>query len=79
MRARVGGANIRAMNTPRPIFGPPAPRRFLLLPEESVGGHGQRPRVRRYRLSSVGRRTVANGVEIARARSARGLDGLDRA
>jgi len=67
------------MNTPRPNPGPSAPRRFLLLPEESVGGHGQRPRIRRYRLSSVGRRTGVTGVDLPRARSARGFDGLGRA
>jgi len=41
--------------TPRPNSGPLAARRFLLLPQESVGAHRQRPRVRRYRLLSVAR------------------------
>ncbi len=39
------------------------PRRFLLLPEESVDVPSQGPRIRRYRLSSVARRSVLDGAE----------------
>ena len=45
-------------------------RRFILLPEESVNGHGQRPRIRRYQLTSVGQRPCASGVDGATARIA---------
>jgi hypothetical protein len=51
-----------------------ASRRFILLPEESVNGHGQRPRIRRYQLTSVGQRPCANGVDGATARIAGGPD-----
>lgn len=44
-----------------------ASRRFLLLPEESTMGGGERPRVRRYRLASISRRS-AGGTDIASAR-----------
>jgi len=33
-----------------------APRRFLLLTEEALDAPGRRPRVRRYRLASLGSR-----------------------
>jgi len=33
-----------------------APRRFLLLAEEAPDARGRRPRVRRYRLASLGSR-----------------------
>jgi hypothetical protein len=45
-------------------------RRFVLLPEEPVNGHGQRPRIRRYQLTSVGQRPWASGVDGATARIA---------
>ncbi len=59
-----------AMNPPSTNASPNSPRRFLLLPEESVDGHGQRPRIRRYQLSSVGQRPAPNGVDVASARIA---------
>jgi hypothetical protein len=36
---------------------PNTPRRFLLLPEESLDAPGRGPRIRRYRLASVARRS----------------------
>jgi len=63
-----------AMNPPFPNSSVSSPRRFLLLPEEPVNGHGQRPRIRRYRLTSVCQRPSLNGVEIAGAPIARELD-----
>ncbi|HEV3321765.1 MAG TPA: hypothetical protein VG147_06170 [Solirubrobacteraceae bacterium] len=36
---------------------PSTPRRFLLLPEESLATPGRGPRIRRYRLASVARRS----------------------
>jgi hypothetical protein len=47
-----------------------SPRRFILLPEEPVRGDGQRPRIRRYQLTSVGQRPCASGVDGATARIA---------
>jgi hypothetical protein len=59
------------------------PRRFILLPEveADAGRHG--PRIRRYRLTSVGlgagvRRTGSSGVDIVKARMARDLGPLGR-
>jgi hypothetical protein len=59
-----------------------SPRRFFLLPEEPAGGPGQRSRIRRYRLASVGEgagcwRADAD-TEIAMARIARELARLGR-
>jgi hypothetical protein len=63
-----------SMNPPNTNAGTPSSRRFLLLPEESVEGHRQRPRIRRYWLSSVGQRPALNGVDVASARIAGELD-----
>jgi hypothetical protein len=41
-------------------------RRFFLLPEEEAAPVGQRPRIRRYRLASVG----ARGRPAAKAAAA---------
>ncbi|HST55343.1 MAG TPA: hypothetical protein VLJ42_05545 [Solirubrobacteraceae bacterium] len=38
------------------------PRRYVLLPEESADVSSQGPRIRRYRLSSVGRRPGLDGI-----------------
>jgi hypothetical protein len=62
------------MNSANPNTISHASRRFILLPEESVNGHGQRPRIRRYQLTSVGQRPCANGVDGATARIAGGHD-----
>jgi len=48
------------------------PRRFILLPEESAGGAPDGPRIRRYKLTSVGqgaarRRAGLGGADIATA------------
>jgi hypothetical protein len=56
--------------------GTSSPRRFLLLPQESVDGPSQGPRIRRYKLTSVGRRSGVNGVDIAKVRIARELGRL---
>jgi hypothetical protein len=59
-----------------------SPRRFILLPEETAEQrHG--PRVRRYRLTSVGqgvglRRGEISSVDVATARIARELGRLGR-
>jgi hypothetical protein len=45
-----------------------AARRFLLLPEDPVGEPGERPRIRRYQLASIGRRSASDGAELALAR-----------
>jgi hypothetical protein len=45
-------------------------RRFLLLPEEGADTTGQRPAIRRYRLTSIGRRTDLSGADLAAARIA---------
>jgi hypothetical protein len=66
------------MNPPPSNPSSASPRRFILLPEESVNGHAQRPRVRRYQLSSVGQRPAASEVDFAMARIARELDPVDR-
>jgi hypothetical protein len=55
-----------------------SPRRFILLPEESVDRRGQRPPIRRYYLSSVGRRPGTSRVDVAAAQNARELGRLDR-
>jgi hypothetical protein len=59
------------------------PRRFILLPEveADAGRHG--PRIRRYRLTTVGlgaasRRSGHGGADIVTARTARDLGPLDR-
>jgi hypothetical protein len=57
------------------------PRRFILLPEETVGGSNQGPRIRRYRLTSVGQgadRRRGLGADIATARTAREFGRLGR-
>jgi len=63
-----------AMNPPRTNASVSSPRRFILLQEELVDGHGQRPRIRRYQLTSVAQRPGLNGVDIATARIRRDLD-----
>jgi hypothetical protein len=58
------------MTPPRFNVSSQAPRRFILLPEETADGSSQRPRIRRYQLSSVGQRPGLDDVEIALARIA---------
>ena len=51
-----------------------SPRRFILLPEEPADGAPHGPRIRRYRLTSVGQgavhRSRPNGADLATARIA---------
>jgi hypothetical protein len=47
-----------------------ASRRFVLLPEDSVGQSGERPRIRRYQLASIGRLSASDGADIAMTRLA---------
>jgi len=68
-----------AMNRPDLKASSSSPRRFLLLPQESVDGPSQGPRIRRYKLTSVGRRPGVNGVDIATVRNARELGRLGHA
>jgi len=59
-----------------------SPRRFILLPEESVDAPHNGPRIRRYQLTSVGqggrRRAGIGNVDLATARIARELGRLGR-
>jgi hypothetical protein len=64
-------ANMLTMHRPVLNANISSPRRFLLLPQESVDDPGQGPRIRRYQLTSVGRRPGMNGVDIATVRIAR--------
>ena len=60
-----------AMNRSAPKSNLSASRRFFLLPEESVDGPSRGPRIRRYQLTSVGRRrnvTEADSAAIVMAR-----------
>jgi hypothetical protein len=67
-----------AMKLPPSNSSPSPPRRFLLLPEESLGGRGRRPRIRRYQLSSIGRRIALSGIGSPAARIDHELDRLER-
>ena len=65
-----------------PSSNPSAPRRFILVPEETALAGS--PRIRRYQLSSVGQgarpgRTVSAGVDPARTLGLRGLARLEGA
>jgi len=71
-------ANLLNMNRPASKPSLATPRRFLLLPEESVDGPSRGPRIRRYQLASVGRRREANGVDIATTLIAREFSRLRR-
>jgi hypothetical protein len=59
------------------------PRRFILLPEDSADACSHGPRIRRYRLTSVGqgadrRRAGLRGAGIAETRIERELGRLGR-
>jgi hypothetical protein len=54
------------------------PRRFLLLPEESGDRSSRGPRIRRYQLTSVGRRRGTDGAVVATDVIARELGHLGR-
>jgi hypothetical protein len=70
--------NMLAMNRPASNSNVSPLRRFLLLPEESVDGPGEGPRIRRYQLTSVGRRPGLSGIDISTARIGREFDRLGR-
>jgi hypothetical protein len=53
-----------------------SPRRFLLLPEEHDRVPVAAPRIRRYRLSSLGRNAGAGSANPSRTRSASDGDRL---
>ena len=72
-RAKMAEMNPSSLNS-----SSASPRRFILLPEESVDGRGQRPPIRRYYLSSVGWRPGTSGADVAAVRNARELGRLDR-
>jgi hypothetical protein len=73
LRAKMIEMNPSSLNSSSAI-----PRRFILLPEESVDGRGQRPPIRRYYLSSVGRRPGRRRADVAAAQNARELGRVDR-
>jgi hypothetical protein len=71
------------MNRSAGISSVSSPRRFILLPEEQASGPQHGPRIRRYRLTSVGQaagrlRGDLSGVDLATARIARGFGRLGR-
>jgi hypothetical protein len=75
---------MRCMNTSAATSSASSlPRRFILLPEveADAGRHG--PRIRRYRLTTVGLgagrlRSGRSGADIVKARTARDLGPLGR-
>ena len=75
-------ANMLLMNRSASNSSVSPPRRFILLPEESVGVPLSGPRIRRYQLTSVGhggcRGAGFSNVDIATARIARELGRLGR-
>lgn len=46
-----------------PVTDVSTPRRFFLLPEDAVPESGRRPRVRRYKLASIGTGAVTDGSD----------------
>jgi hypothetical protein len=66
-----------AMNSPVANSIAQPSHRFVLLPEQD-GASGRGPRIRRYRLASVGRRSGMSEVDVAMARMARELGRLGR-
>jgi hypothetical protein len=67
-----------AMNPPVANSIAQSPRRFVLLPEQGEDVSSRGPRMRRYRLASVGRRSGMSEVDVASARIARELGRLGR-
>jgi hypothetical protein len=72
------GANILAMSPSSSSHSEQPSRRFLLLPEQTGQGEGQRPSIRRYRLASIARSGRPEGADIAAARLAGELQRLRR-
>ena len=76
-------ANMLSMNRSAANSSVSPPRRFILLPEESADGAPHGPRIRRYKLTSVGQgagrqRAGLSGTDISTARIARELGRLGR-
>jgi hypothetical protein len=71
-------ANMLDMNQPASKSRLSRPRRFLLLPEESGDRTSRGPRIRRYQLTSVGRRLGVDEGDLATALVARELGPLRR-
>lgn len=67
-----------AMNPPAANANTQSSRRFVLLPEPGDDVSSRGPRVRRYRLASVGRRSGTSAVDVALDRMARELGRLER-
>jgi hypothetical protein len=67
-----------AMNPPVANSIAHSPHRFVLLPEQGEDVSSRGPRMRRYRLASVGRRSGMSEVDVASARIARELGRLGR-
>jgi hypothetical protein len=65
-----------AMNRSLTNSMPSTPRRFLLLPEEALDTPGRGPRIRRYRLASVARRSGPAGEQRSPRRPKPGDTGL---
>lgn len=61
------------MNPPVTNSSAQTPRRFVLLPEQGDDLSSRGPRIRRYRLASVSRRSGMNEVDMATARMAHEL------
>ncbi len=56
------------MNTPAANSSIRPPRRFMLLPDQAEDVSSRGPRIRRYRLASVGMRSRMSEVDMATAR-----------
>ena len=83
MAAGGAGGKMPRMNRMAATSIVSSPRRFILLPEVAADGGREGPRVRRYRLTSVGLGTGRQRVglpraDIATARTARDLGPLGR-
>ena len=72
-------ANMLAMNGSALNAPVSSPRRFLLLPEEAVGGRSGGPKIRRYKLVSIGQRAGLSRLDLATARVVREFGRLGRA
>jgi hypothetical protein len=73
-----GDVNMTAMEKPMDKALASAPRRFLLLPEESVERASHARRIRRYKLISIGQRPAVTGAGLATGRLAGELGRLGR-
>ncbi len=71
-------ANMLVMNRPIQTSMAHPPRRFLLLPEDAADVPGQGPRIRRYRLTSVGRAQVGSPAGAVLGGTCRGAPASGR-